>query len=388
MKRMIPFLLLLLLTSILFPKAHALDTEAGLTRGVEILYEKDKLEKAALPGQCIRFTHLDFLQKRGEAQMDGIVIRSLPPANEGVLTLGTERIRPGAFIPSDMIEKLQFDPADDSVSCASFRYAFEDGGAAQTVSLRFADKAPEQIQVQNQSVETYRNVARTISFDTKGAGRIRILQSPRKGALLIDGKTGTARYTPGRNITGSDQFRYCLVNEAGEQSKEATVSLKIDRSPGDLFFTDCVGASWHYAAVWACEKGLLSYETGTDGLPAFCPEKQMNDEEREAMRIYLFPGVLSVLQTEEKMTRGEGAALIESALKGQEQRSRKMAAFKRFFSSISFSESFVPTPPAYLRQSTVSGGRSRKPGEAPNGIVFSGMPQRIASSPRHAPKIS
>ncbi|MBP5289318.1 MAG: hypothetical protein J6Z79_05535, partial [Clostridia bacterium] len=102
-------------------------------------YEKVRLEKGALPGEAVVFSHRDFLPCCGEVKMDGLIIRETPDSDKGALYLGSECVQKGAFIPADMIEKLRFEPMNAAVESASFRFSFEEGGASRTCLISFAE---------------------------------------------------------------------------------------------------------------------------------------------------------------------------------------------------------------------------------------------------------
>ena len=291
--------------------------EKGLTRGVEILYEQDRLEKAAQPGESIVFSHLDFLPCCGQREMDGVIILQAPSPDEGSLKIGGETVKSGSFIPSEMIEKLRFEPNNAQVTSAVFAFSFEEGGAARYCVLHFDGETSPVPTAKDVSINTYRNVACFVSLDGQNVGgTIKITQSPRHGVIRVDQETGTICYAPGRNQTGTDTFRYRITNRAGVSSSTGTVKIRIKKSPQNIFFTDCVDMKWHKSAIDLCEEGLLGFGTNKDGLPVFQPDLPLSEKERDALIKYAArirpDGVLAVSGGAAFQTRGEALELIDS----------------------------------------------------------------------------
>ncbi|MBQ3865559.1 MAG: hypothetical protein II776_01560, partial [Clostridia bacterium] len=84
MKRFVSLIMILifLFANIWQNAAAAASIKQGLTRGVEILYEKERVRKEALFGERVRFSHKDFLPSCGEREMRGVMISRLPDGED------------------------------------------------------------------------------------------------------------------------------------------------------------------------------------------------------------------------------------------------------------------------------------------------------------------
>lgn len=58
-----------------------------------------------------------------------------------------------------------------------------------------------------------------------------ITTQPKNGALEVDVATGRVTYTPLQGFRGTDQFRYTVADNLGQQSEQATVDLRIGSAP-------------------------------------------------------------------------------------------------------------------------------------------------------------
>ena len=287
MKKIIACLVLAAMTlSLVTLCVNADATEAGLSRGIEILYEQDRLSKAGEPGESIAFSHQDFLSCCGEMRMDGIVIQTPPDPANGWLAICNDRILPGSFIPSEMLDRLMFIPAGNNVSNAGFTFSFNKTGISRKCDLKFGNAGPLP-ETKEINCKTYRNIACFFELADAGSGeRVKIEKSPGKGMVRVDHERGIVCYTPGRNITGKDSFKYSVINQIGQRGKPAAVNVEIIRSRDNLFFIDCAGKPFHNGAVFACEAGILDYSLNEDHLPVFDPDDPLSEKEIRALTRY------------------------------------------------------------------------------------------------------
>lgn len=359
----IPFILILFFALIMQPVVFATETDPGLTRGVEILYERDRLEKTGRPGEAMYFSHTDFLSCCGETELEGIVIRETPDVQDGSLLMGSETVEKGAFIPVELLDKLHFEPASANVKSASFQFALKERGISRCFSLHLENDDRGCSVAQDGTLTCYRNAGSFISCgEIRDGDRIEIVESPRLGLVRVEG--ASIFYAPGRDRIGTDRIRYRIVSGTGEKSAASVIRVQIKKAAKDLYFIDCKGSYMHSGAIAACEAGLLSYAVDETGLPVFQPEEGLSDREREAFlqyaAAYSQESDLPVSGEKQTFTRGEAAQWMTRILqlKDQSQRSRKIFAFSSFKAYISSSVTEPFTRLAYFKQRTVSDGRS------------------------------
>ena len=114
----------------------------------------------------------------------------------------------------------------------------------------------------NMELDTYKNVAVTGYFDAADhegtALTFRITGDPVRGSLS-PAEDGSSRfvYTPYENKTGRDSFTYVAVDEAGNRSPEATVTIRIRKPETSVTYADLEGNPAHKAAVRLAEQDLL-----------------------------------------------------------------------------------------------------------------------------------
>ncbi|UOO36922.1 S-layer homology domain-containing protein [Oscillospiraceae bacterium CM] len=113
---------------------------------------------------------------------------------------------------------------------------------------------------ENLSYTTYKGIAITGRFsasDPEGdAVLFEVTDLPKKGTIRFD-SAGTFVYTPGENKKGQDVFSYLAVDDAGNLSQKATVTIDIDKQSTKLTYADMADNPAHYAALVLAEKGLL-----------------------------------------------------------------------------------------------------------------------------------
>ena len=131
--------------------------------------------------------------------------------------------------------------------------------AAQDETVLSPDHPPI---ARNMELDTYRNVSVTGYFDAmdhEGSQlTFRITSDPVRGSLspAQDG-SGRFLYTPYENKTGRDRFTYVAVDEAGNLSPEADVTIRIRKPDTPITYADLDGNPAHKAAVRLAEENIL-----------------------------------------------------------------------------------------------------------------------------------
>ena len=132
----------------------------------------------------------------------------------------------------------------------------------------------------NMELDTYKNVSITGYFDAMdhegGPLTFRILSDPVRGSLsqASDG-SGRFVYTPYENKTGRDRFTYAAVDEAGNLSPEADVTIRICKPDTTVTYADLEGSPAHKAAVRLAEQDIVVGQC-VNGQYFFHPEQPVS----------------------------------------------------------------------------------------------------------------
>lgn len=115
---------------------------------------------------------------------------------------------------------------------------------------------------QTQSFETCKNVAytgRLTATDPEGdAITFQLAQKPARGSLeLTDPATGEFVYTPFENKTGKDSFTFVALDDQGNISEPAKVSLRIRKPNTKVTYADMDGQASYNSAIRLAEEGVL-----------------------------------------------------------------------------------------------------------------------------------
>lgn len=141
------------------------------------------------------------------------------------------------------------------------------------------------------SLTTYRDVAVSGTFsgvDPQGeALTFRVTKNPARGSVTL-AEEGSARftYTPYENKTGKDSFSYVAVDQAGNVSQPAEVSVKIEKPRTDVTYADMAGHPAHKAAITLAEEGIFVGEQMGETW-FFRPDTKVTREEFLAMAMDL-----------------------------------------------------------------------------------------------------
>ena len=265
-----------------FQKDEAAPTVAAMTKN----------GPAAEP---ISFSEEDFVVE-GSGKLDSIVITTLPDAAVGCLTLGAQGIQVGDVIAMEAVDGLRFTPLAAPAGLeAQFQFTpvFSDGrsGDAVTVELYLLAEANGAPVAENLELTTYKNVAVTAQFsavDPEGdLLTYHILNKPARGAVTMpeDGSSEFV-YTPYENKTGKDSFSYVAVDQAGNVSQPAEVSVKIEKPRTDVTYADMAGHPAHKAAITLAEEGIFVGEQMGETW-FFRPDTKVTREEFLAMAMDL-----------------------------------------------------------------------------------------------------
>ena len=134
---------------------------------------------------------------------------------------------------------------------------------------------------ENLELRTYRgiSVGGQLAAVTPDGGELRfaITTEPSKGSVELN-EDGSFVYTPKESSRGRDYFGYRATDCEGQQSREATVIIRLCRQRKDLRYADTAGMDCDYAAHALAEAGLF---TGAEllGNALFEPDRSVCREE-------------------------------------------------------------------------------------------------------------
>lgn len=116
---------------------------------------------------------------------------------------------------------------------------------------------------ENLELSTFRNIAIHGNFkatDPDGdAITFELSDTPAKGTVSTE-KDGSFIYSPNENKKGHDSFSYIAIDENGNISNKATVSINIEKQSTKITYADMGGNSAYYAALVLAETGILTGE--------------------------------------------------------------------------------------------------------------------------------
>lgn len=233
--------------------------------------------------------------------------------------LGQRTVRAGDILSKDQFEKL----------CGTITYRVIDGdGISAPVQAVFSlgMRKNQPPIAQDSAQETYRDMeitARLCVQDPENQPMtFCVTRNPRRGVLTVH-EDGSFTYTPKKNKVGLDSFTYTAQDEAGNVSREATVTLTIVRPTDDERYADTMGEDCAFAAEWMRTTGIFVGET-LDGKLCFQAEKPITQAELLTMVVK----VLDLPVKEENLDCAAGypgwlkpyvAAAVRSGLTGRIQ---------------------------------------------------------------------
>lgn len=251
----------LLLTSPLTAAALASDSPAGEAALCAI-------EKNGVTGSLITFAPEDFVvQTGGSAQLDAIIITSLPALSAGTLCVGDTVLKVGDEVAMSAVEGLRFTvSADPQQESASFLVTpvFSNGtlGNLVPVQLHLLSASNSAPIAENLDLSTYKNVAVTGRFaavDPEGdLITYQLVSKPARGAVTMPEDGGSEFvYTPYENKTGKDSFTYVAVDAVGNTSAPATVKVQIEKADTKVTYADLGGHAAAVSAIRLAEEGVF-----------------------------------------------------------------------------------------------------------------------------------
>lgn len=248
--------------------------------------------KTSLSNGEINFSPGDF---QTDYTLKGIVIATLPDSSCGTLKFGERDLMVGEAITTAALDAMRFVPSTSNAAGTHFSIlpVFEEEDVpyeSVTVAINLLGKENRPPIAVDFEITTCKNVAITSMFNGSDPDgdplTYKIISKPKRGEVEIMGD-GTFKYTPFEKKTGKDSMTYTATDAFGNVSNEAKVSIKIEKTPSRVNYSDMNNNPAHYAALKLAAQGVYVGEKLGDSY-------------------YFNPSVT--------MTRGEFMAMLMTAL--------------------------------------------------------------------------
>lgn len=263
----------------------ATDIEVPVSAGLKILAADNAIAVSSVTGKEHSFSPEDFERALNLRRIDYITVTKAPDPALGTLYLGSEGVGVGKTIARENLHKLSYSEKSEGVSANSF--SFTTGGGYEIecsiYMLESENYCPTAGSANPLSLEvsTYRNVSvyGTLSGSDPDGDEIsfEVVSYPKNGTITMLGG-GEFRYTPLKNYTGRDSFKYVVCDKYGNYSAASVVSLDINRTQLSSVLSDMGGNAAHASAITMVESGIMSC-TDKDGKLVFSPNAPVSRED-------------------------------------------------------------------------------------------------------------
>lgn len=234
------------------------------------------------------FSSLDFSEN---PELAGVCITQLPDSRMGTVMLGSRVVRSGDILTAQQLSQLTFVPlkteADQEVTITYLPIYENRVETAATVTISIFGKKDQPPVAEDSTLETYKNLpnqGKLCAHDPEGGAlKFTITRGPKRGEVTVQ-NDGTFTYTPKKNKVGTDSFTYTVTDEAGNVSREATVTIEVLKVKNATTYSDTLGMDCRFAAEWLKNTGRFTGET-INGQTCFQPDKTMTRGEFTALLV-------------------------------------------------------------------------------------------------------
>ena len=240
-------------------------------------------------GDCYCFASEDFAP--GEAQLAGICITKLPESAKGTVMLGSRILRPGDVLTAQQVGQMTFVAnyvQQDDTATIGYLPVFANGMTGEaTMTLSIRGRENQAPIAEDCAFETYKNLEVTGQLkvrDPEGQEMSFTLTRPPKRGDIVIQQDGSFTYTPKKNKVGIDSFTFTATDPAGKTSREATVTVSIQKPTDAKQYSDTVGKDCRFAAEWMKNTGIFVGES-LGGSPCFSPDRTVSRGEFVTMLV-------------------------------------------------------------------------------------------------------
>ena len=288
---------------------------ATLSPAIAELAAEEISVKAGLYRCDVVFSEEDFYQQTGVNRFPSLTFTSVPPAEDGVLTVADTVIQSGMTVSRELLSKLRFTAASDQVDSTSFTYTLPEryGASELTCKIVFLEEINDAptvaLPTSAETLTTYRNVTLhsclTASDPEGDELTFRVIRAPKHGTLeLPPNGNGTFTYVPDKNYTGKDSFIFTVRDEYGNYSKNCTVTLRTTKNKTGMTFEDMSDSAAYNAAITCASLGLMS--------PTRVGEKNYFEPNGTVTRIELLASLMDAAGV--KLTEAKTEIFADSAV--------------------------------------------------------------------------
>nr|WP_317413936.1 S-layer homology domain-containing protein [uncultured Solibaculum sp.] len=210
-----------------------------------------------------------------------VTVLSTPKASQGQLTIDGVEVGSYTRIKREDLDRMIFVPAPDSEGASMT--ILPDGTTKAVLSIALTDGTPTVPTAADAQFDTRTDVPVTDRLPVGDAGgeqlTCRVTKQPTKGQLKVEGTTFSYEPYPGEK--GKDTFDYCVTDENGYCSEQATVTIQVEQFDG-VSFSDMEGNANRYAAEKLSQAGVMTGET-IGNISLFDPDRAVTREEFAVM---------------------------------------------------------------------------------------------------------
>ncbi len=240
---------------------------------IAVLRSETVLYKCGICRETVNFSKSDFEKALG-SDFKYITLTSLPAETAGMLKLSGIPVASGQTIAASSLNYLTFTPAGNGEGAVSFTFRCDADGWLNndvTCTVKLTTNRNTSPVLTSGAFSTVRNVKteyRLNLFEPDGDKvKLMIDAYPISGSICVDGDVVV--YTPVRGFTGSDSMIVRAVDEYGNASAAANITIKVGKS--EIVFSDMSASSAHAAAIALAENSIVTY-VYKDGEYLFNPE--------------------------------------------------------------------------------------------------------------------
>lgn len=249
----------------------------SLSPGLDVIRSSMRMVKTSVGENSVSFSAADFESFLG-TKPEKIKIVSLPDEKSGRLMFGEKAVSAGDEINIESVSALRFVPAAKN---ASSTFEFSVDGDEKFIcsvnsmpALNFAPTVSDESLAVEKEIPCFGTLS---SVDKEGDAVTYFVTSAAKhGELTLDNITGKFIYSPDKNFSGKDRFRFVAKDYYGNISKEAEIKITVSKS--SIKYCDMAGNDAYTAASVLGGKEILLGET-IGGEKYFYPEKTVTREE-------------------------------------------------------------------------------------------------------------
>lgn len=211
-----------------------------------------------------------------DGELKAVTLTGLPAEEQGKLCLDGKPVKKFQELSRRQLDKLTYYAKEQEIP-ASFSFIPKCKKPLHAaVSIAIQEEKEELPVLKGDSFSTMEGISAVRNIELSHAKGRRmtysIASAPEKGTVSFSENSYV--YTPYQGMNGSDSFTFYGVDEQGNTTQDAVVSIRIDAG-AKVYFEDMAASPSEYAAVKLCEAGILSGEQ-IGGHRMFYPQKQVN----------------------------------------------------------------------------------------------------------------